>query len=1310
MVSMQRRAFSILTAGIALSVLGAMGGPALASSSISASPPKAAAAPAASVPVTDPWANLVEEPLGPFPTDPSATKWAPTPDGPSDLHTYPPGTTATSGAPAVRQAGVHPRTLTVTVTDTADQDIYTLTPDVLGTLTSSAGGTVKGYFYVRTHGSGTWNLANAAEVDVASGTVASWRFADQMGTPGGLYDWQMKACQSTTCSALTTIVTFEINPMVGAGDRTFYGYYDQNLSADASAHVNYANGDLAVNWNDLSIAGVDGLNLDFDRTYNSITDETIALSDFGSHWTNALTDPFTAVQSSGGIRLQGPSGYLAEFSKRGTNYISPSGLDADVLLSGGSTTTMTFHHDADGYQQGEQLIFIGDYLHTIKDKHGNTLSLSYYSGSPVEVKTITDNQTGRTITMSNYNAAGQAQTVTDNTGRTLAYTYDSSGNLSTFADAGEGTITGDATTQYTYDSAHELTQITDPAGIITKIGYTANQVSSLTRGYGTSDQQTTDFAYYPVGNPTCSLHASYACTVVVQDRGTEPPTSGDGTYESTTYYHDQSGRILYVLDDANQSESTSWDVNSNVLVQSDKLTYPVVTTGYDTNGFNNPITGTDATGATDTLAYPSLGASYSYQPTSQNLPNNESNKTAAQALYYYGSPTGSTAYGDITQAVQGSTTLNASYQGDGTTTCSAKPGEVCTTTNGKTGVTSYGYDTHGDLTSISPPAPLVATSDTVDALGRVATSTDGLHQVTTVHYDVLDRVSEVDYPASSATIKYTYDGNGNTTQVQVITGTTATYTFTYDNLNRLTHKTLPANTTVVTDDAYSYDKLGNLLKLTESGVTGGHTLSLTTNYTYNNLNLPTTVAGSTLDPSGAAGSTASIALGQDADGRLNSITNGSGGDVRTITYDKAGREVEAESMTKAIGGTALTNLVYCYVSPVASCPTTPNGPPTGTFVVTNNKQTAIDTVAGTTLSYTYDGLNRLTDANTTAGGTDHRSYGYDADGNRTSQTINGTNTTYTFNNADQATTTGYSYDADGNATAIPGLSNLTYNTLNQTTAITKSGTTTHFVYAGGDQSTRITANNIDAALSSLGTDIEASTGSVYHFYVRGPGGNLLAIVNDNAGTLTTRYPILDGLGSVVGLTNGTGTIEDISSYDPYGNLLSHTGTDYNPFGFAGDYADGATGLMHLGARYYNPTDGRFVQQDPSGNAANPYGYAGANPTNIVDPSGLWGISLGGSVCFGICLGVSVTVGTGGVSVSGEAGVGPSGGAEVTGTVTTDSGSDSGGYYGVDCSGPGVTGSIDQSGSGGYSGSGGVSSATQYGCSSEVGYTQSLFSY
>ena len=57
------------------------------------------------------------------------------------------------------------------------------------------------------------------------------------------------------------------------------------------------------------------------------------------------------------------------------------------------------------------------------------------------------------------------------------------------------------------------------------------------------------------------------------------------------------------------------------------------------------------------------------------------------------------------------------------------------------------------------------------------------------------------------------------------------------------------------------------------------------------------------------------------------------------------------------------------------------------------------------------------------------------------------------------------------------------------------------------------------------------------------------------------------------------------------------------------YLDSSTGLYKFGTRYYDPTHGRWTQQDPVEgslgdlNAANRYTYAGDDPVNEVDPSG-----------------------------------------------------------------------------------------------------------
>jgi len=47
-------------------------------------------------------------------------------------------------------------------------------------------------------------------------------------------------------------------------------------------------------------------------------------------------------------------------------------------------------------------------------------------------------------------------------------------------------------------------------------------------------------------------------------------------------------------------------------------------------------------------------------------------------------------------------------------------------------------------------------------------------------------------------------------------------------------------------------------------------------------------------------------------------------------------------------------------------------------------------------------------------------------------------------------------------------------------------------------------------------------------------------------------------------------------------------------------------LLHVGARYYDPSAGRFLQRDPLGidGGSNAYDYVDSQPTLAIDPSGL----------------------------------------------------------------------------------------------------------
>jgi RHS repeat-associated protein len=102
--------------------------------------------------------------------------------------------------------------------------------------------------------------------------------------------------------------------------------------------------------------------------------------------------------------------------------------------------------------------------------------------------------------------------------------------------------------------------------------------------------------------------------------------------------------------------------------------------------------------------------------------------------------------------------------------------------------------------------------------------------------------------------------------------------------------------------------------------------------------------------------------------------------------------------------------------------------------------------------------------------------------------------------------------------------------------------------------------------------------------------------------------ITDEIGSVRLVVNAsTGQIAQRLDYDPWGNVTQDTNPGFQPFGFAGGLYDADTGLVRFGARDYDPATGRWLARDPilfSGGQANIYAYAGDDPVNFNDPSGL----------------------------------------------------------------------------------------------------------
>ncbi|MGH2374684.1 MAG: RHS repeat-associated core domain-containing protein, partial [bacterium] len=93
------------------------------------------------------------------------------------------------------------------------------------------------------------------------------------------------------------------------------------------------------------------------------------------------------------------------------------------------------------------------------------------------------------------------------------------------------------------------------------------------------------------------------------------------------------------------------------------------------------------------------------------------------------------------------------------------------------------------------------------------------------------------------------------------------------------------------------------------------------------------------------------------------------------------------------------------------------------------------------------------------------------------------------------------------------------------------------------------------------------------------------------------------------LTDPSGAVLFSMLYDAWGNLRTDAGLAYGKYRYTGAEMDAATGLYHMGARFYDPTVGRWLSEDliqdmhfdPA--SLNFYAYATANPLRFTDPDG-----------------------------------------------------------------------------------------------------------
>ena len=683
---------------------------------------------------------------------------------------------------------------------------------------------------------------------------------------------------------------------------------------------------------------------------------------------------------------------------------------------------------------------------------------------------------------------------------------------------------------------------------------------------------------------------------------------------TTTYTYDLMKNLLTVKDPMNRVTTSTYDYAGNVLTVTNAANQTMTST-YDKRG--RPVSSTDFKGNTTTTKYDPLDRLLSI--------TSPLNQTESAKIKYYYDNNSNVVMEKVLSKIQGGAeiwnqkenTYNSRNMlitaavGDGLELSYAEyeytpTGQIERLKIGADipQITEYTYNELGQLISVTDPLLQLETYE-YDWFGNVLRKTDknGVETVTTYN----GHQKPLTISAGSDIVSYTYDILGNIKTAQNNTGTTS---YAYDNFGRLTTETLPNNVV----NSYTYDKNNNRLSydMKKSNVT-----QISANYVYNNKNLLTNVTNN------------GIITAYTYDNNGNLLTETTGQKVSEFTYDNGNRMI---STVNKYAGNTLESEAYVYY---------PDG----------NKASKTD-LNGDIVSYVYDSVGRLITEDDNG---DLTQYFYDEYSNRSQKTSQNSVTDYVYdlnnrlNNEITETdaetiTNSYFYDNNGNLYSKMmsvisesddefdigvGITDdysamYTYNNFNQLMGVTKGSESFSYTYnPNGLRASKtvggVTTNHIWDGQNMVGE--YGSSGTISAKYLRG-----IRLTARQVGS-TVDYYNFNGHGDTTSLMDSNGTITVSYSFDAFGNQATPTQNDTNPFRYAGEYTDAETGMIYLRARYYDPSLGRFISEDPYWNvdnmtygdnpnednpvpdiaaimqSSNLYVYGMNNPVRWIDPSG-----------------------------------------------------------------------------------------------------------
>ncbi|MER7752134.1 RHS repeat-associated core domain-containing protein [Kitasatospora sp. NPDC097643] len=511
------------------------------------------------------------------------------------------------------------------------------------------------------------------------------------------------------------------------------------------------------------------------------------------------------------------------------------------------------------------------------------------------------------------------------------------------------------------------------------------------------------------------------------------------------------------------------------------------------------------------------------------------------------------------------------------------------------------------------PTQLVTATTTYNLYGAAATLTETANNTTRTTTSTFDAAGRRTQAAVSGGVGQAVQTS--TTGYDPATGLLAStstpdgrkITQAYDQLGRpTTYADADGNTSTT-----QYDALNRPTQVTDSAPS-------TTAYTYDTTKDPRGLPTSKTDSNAGT-----YAVTYDGDG--TPATQALPGSVTlTETVDETGRST-ARVYTNATGSVLVSDQAG--------------------YSANGQKLTgALSTSGGLGLNdtYGYDARGRLTATGETviqgqSKACTVRTYGFDKNTNRTSQTTatgtttlngstpacptgGGTTLTHSYDSADRLTDTGYSYDALGRTTNEPGGTTTAYYTndlaYQQTSGTTRTtwqldpagrfrAHTTETNSGGAWNQTASRVNHYNGPGDSPSWTVENTTTNAYTRNIADLRGELGTVYSSATGDVTLQLTNLHGDVTMTLPTNNPNAAVTVMAADEFGNPLTGTSTArYNWLGSRLRSTETPTGDLLMGVRLYSPALGRFLSVDPvRGGSATAYDYVDQDPLNDFDFDG-----------------------------------------------------------------------------------------------------------